>query len=132
MHPFSFDNKPFPTGSFYGLYDVAKGKAYLAALIPDLKETVPRACGHCHSIISNTQAANTVIMACQDTCNKWISTQNVVYRPTVPFDNQGQFREDEVLKTQLGQTEFKLTHGALLSFTQPNHGNKDRCVTHNV
>lgn len=48
----------------YGL----KINAYLAALIPDLKETVPRSCGHCHSIISNTQAANTVIMARQDTC----------------------------------------------------------------
>lgn len=41
---------------------------HLRALIPDLKESVPRPCGHCHSITRNTQAANTVIMAGQDTC----------------------------------------------------------------
>lgn len=38
-------------------------------LVPDLEEGVPGACGHSHAIISDTKAAHTVVMACEDTCD---------------------------------------------------------------
>lgn len=41
---------------------------YLAALIPDLKETIPGACSHSHPIISDAQAADAVIVTCQNSC----------------------------------------------------------------
>lgn len=45
-------------------------KKNLQASIPDLQKTVPGSCRNGHSIISNSQAANTVVMSCQHTWNK--------------------------------------------------------------
>lgn len=44
-----------------------QNKNNLQASIPDLQKTVPRSCCNCHTIISNTQAANTVVMSSQHT-----------------------------------------------------------------
>lgn len=47
-----------------------QNKKTLQASIPDLQKTVPGSCRHSHSIISNSQTANTVVMSCQHAWNK--------------------------------------------------------------
>lgn len=42
----------------------------LLASIPDLQKTVPGSCCNCHSIISNSQTANAVVMSSQHTWKK--------------------------------------------------------------
>lgn len=37
-------------------------------LVPDLEEGVPGTCGHSHAIVSDPEAAHTVVMAGEDTC----------------------------------------------------------------
>lgn len=40
----------------------------LGLLVPDLEEGVPGACGYSHAIISDPEAAHTVVVASEDTC----------------------------------------------------------------
>jgi len=37
-------------------------------LVPNLKETVPRACCYSHTIFSNSQTADTIVMASKNAC----------------------------------------------------------------
>lgn len=44
------------------------GPVGLGLLVPYLEEGVPGACGHSHAIISDPEAAHTVVVASKDTC----------------------------------------------------------------
>lgn len=38
-------------------------------LVPDFQEAVPRASAHCHAVLGDTKAADTVVVTCQDACS---------------------------------------------------------------
>jgi hypothetical protein len=66
---------------------------YLPALIPDLEEAVPGPCRHSHAIIGHPQAADTVVVSSQDTCEKKEVTQaqRCLVSPVWDVARAGQF-----------------------------------------